>query len=254
VCPLNFLNSKKSLVREYIKKHRYFSLSQIARETSLGRKILWDYLSQLKAETVVFDAGYGCYSSAVKVFTLPTIERSQDIAQFVKKEFPLVTDFVVWDTKMLQSFYHHMQTHHITFVEVEKDVFSSVYDKLYLKFQNVLRERRSKVFFESFDVTRNPVVVRRLVSRSPRVGHVPALEKILVDMFMDLDKYNYIGQSDYLEMWRELIQEYRMNIRLIHGYSKRRKCLEGLFSQLVEIKWGYGIEVCQLLREVGKPL
>ena len=103
-------------------------------------------------------------------------------------------------------------------------------------------------------MARNPVVVRGLVSRSPRVGHVPALEKILIDMFMDLDKYNYIGRSDYLEIWRELIQEYRMNIRLVHGYSKRRKCLEGIFSQLVEIKESYGIEVCHLLREVGKPL
>ena len=81
----------------------------------------------------------------------------------------------------MQSFYRHTQTHHITFVEVEKDVLPSVYDKLYLKFQNVLKEHRSKVFFESFDVTRNPVVVRGLVSRSPRVGHVPALEKILID-------------------------------------------------------------------------
>jgi len=246
--------NKKSLVREYIKKHRYFSLSQIAREMSLGRKILGDYLSQLKAEKVVFDAGYGCYSSVVKVFTLPTVERAQDIVRFIKKEFPLVTDFVVWDTKTLQSFYHHTQTHHISFVEVEKDVLTSVYDKLYLKFQNVLRERKSKVFFESFDVTRNPIVVRGLVSRSPRLGHVPTLEKIMVDMFMDLDRYNYIGRSDYLEIWRELIQEYRMNIRLVHGYSKRRKCLEGIFSQLVEIKGSYGIEVCQLLREIGKPL
>ena len=246
--------NKKALVKEYAGKHRYFSLSQIARDTGLDRKILWDYLSQLKAGKVIFDAGYGCYSSVEKVFMLPMVARAQDITQFIKKEFPLVTDFVVWDTKALQSFYHHTQTHHITFVEVGKDVLPSVYDKAYLKFQNVLREHRSKVFFKSFDVTHNPVVVRGLVSRSPRVGHVPTLEKILIDMFMDLEEYNYIGRMDYLEIWRELIQEYRMDIRLVHGYSKRRKCLEGIFSQLIEIKESYGVEFCQLLREVGKTL
>lgn len=246
--------NKKALVKEYAGKHRYFSLSQIARDTGLDRKILWDYLSQLKAGKVIFDAGYGCYSSVEKVFILPTVARAQDIMQFIKKEFPLVTDFVVWDTKALQSFYHHTQTHHITFVEIDKDVFPSVYDKAYLKFQNVLREHRSKVFFESFDVTHDPVVMRGLVSRSPRAGHVPSLEKILIDMFMDLEKYNYIGRMDYLEIWRELIQEYRMDIRLVHGYSKRRKCLEGIFSQLIEIKESYGVEFCQLLREVGKTL
>ncbi|MBN1869026.1 MAG: hypothetical protein JW847_00395 [Candidatus Omnitrophica bacterium] len=246
--------NKKELVREYIRKHRYFTLSQIARETGLGRKILWDYLSQLKTQKVIFDAGYGCYSLVGKVFELPKVDRAQDIVQFVKKEFPLLTDFIVWDTRGLRSFYHHIQTHHITFVEVEKDILPSVFDKLYLKFRNVLRERRSKVFFESFDVTRNPVVVRGLVSRSPWFDHVPALEKILIDMFMDLDKYNYIGRSDYLEIWRELIQEYRIDMRVVYSYSKRRKCLEGLLSQLIDIHNSYGIEVYQLLREVGKPL
>jgi len=246
--------NKKALVREYAQKHRYFFLSQIARDAGLSKEILWNYLSQLKAEKVIFDAGYGCYSTVARSFKLPTVEREQDIAQFIKREFPLVTDFVVWDTKVLQSFYHHTQTHHITFVEVAKDVLSSVYDKLYLKFKNVLKENKSKAFFEVFDVARNPVVVRGLVSRSPRDGHVPVLGKILIDMFMDLEKYNYIGRSDYLEIWRELIQEYRVDIRIIHSYSKRRKCLEGLLSQLVEIKESYGIEFCQLLKEVGKPV
>ena len=68
--------------------------------------------------------------------------------------------------------------------------------------------------------------MRGLVSRPPRTGHIPALEKILIDMLMDLDKYNYIGRSDYIEIWKGLIQRYRIDIRVVHGYSKRRKCLE----------------------------
>ena len=95
------------------------------------------------------------------------------------------------------------------------------------------------------------LIASRIIPFAPSC---PALEEILIDLFMDLDKYNYIGPSNYLEIWRELIQEYRMDIRLVHGYRKRRKCLEGIFSQLVEIKESYGIEVYQLLREVGKPL
>jgi hypothetical protein len=220
----------------------------------VDRSVLWNYLSQLKSEKIIFDAGYGVYSTIAKTYELPTVARAQDIAQFIKKEFSLVTDFIVWDTKALQSFYHHTQTHHITFIEIEKDVLSSVYDKLYLKFKNVLSERRSKAFFEAFDVARDPAVVRGLVSRSPRDGYLPTLEKILVDMFMDLDKYNYIGRSDYLEIWRELIQGYRMNVRTIYSYSKRRKCLEGLLAQLAGIKESYGVEFCQLLQDVGKTV
>ena len=246
--------NKKALVKEYAKNHRYFSLSQIARDTGFDKKILMDYLFQLKEEKVVFDAGYGCYSSVARVFTLPTVSRAQNIAKFIKKGFPFLTDFVIWDTKSLQSFYHHTQTHHITFVEVEKEALSSVYDSLYIKFQNVLKERRSKTFFELFDVARDPVVVRGLISRSPRSGHVPALAKILIDMFVDLDRYKYIAQSDYLEIWRDFLQGYRLDIRVIHSYSKRRKCFKAIFSQLALIKESYGIEICQLLQEIGKSL
>ncbi len=77
--------NKKALVREYAGKHRYFFLFQIARDTGLSKEILWNYLSQLKAEKVIFDSGYGCYSIVAKSFKMPTVEREQDIAQFIKK-------------------------------------------------------------------------------------------------------------------------------------------------------------------------
>ena len=246
--------NKKEIVREYIKKHRYFSLSQIARDTNLDRKILMDYLFQLKEEKNVFDAGYGCYSSVERSFDLPIINRTQNIIQFIKKEFPFVTDYTVWDTNSLQLFYRHTQSHHITFVDVEKEVASSVYERLYKKFQNVLREQRSKSFFASFDVTRDPVIVRGLISRAPRKSHLPTMEKILIDMLMDLDKYNYIARNDYLEIWRDLIQKYRLDVRIVYSYSKRRNCFETLLSQLADIKNSYGIEICQLLQEIGKSL
>ena len=67
--------NKKELVRDYIKKKRYFSLSQIVGDTGLKRKPTKDYLSQLKPEGAVFDAGYGCFSSIRERFIFPHVER-----------------------------------------------------------------------------------------------------------------------------------------------------------------------------------
>ena len=67
--------NKKELVRDYIKKKRYFSLSQIVGDIGLKRKLTKDYLSQLKLEGAVFDAGYGCFSSIPKRFIFPHVER-----------------------------------------------------------------------------------------------------------------------------------------------------------------------------------
>ena len=245
--------NKKALVKEYIKNHRYFSLSQIVKDTGLDRKLAKDYLSLLKPEKIVFDAGYGYFSSVSETFLFPRVDRVEEVKRFIKKKFP-EADFVVWDTKIFAPFYHHTQTHHITFVEVEKDIVFNVHESLYGQYQSVLKEKRTRDFFEAFDVARDPIVVRGLLSRSPREGHVPALEKILVDMSVDLNKYNYIGQSDYFELWRGLIRSYRINIASLYAYSKRRECAKEIFSKLVDNRNSYAIDFCQIIREIGKGL
>jgi len=128
------------------------------------------------------------------------------------------------------------------------------HEHLYGKFRGVLKERRVKSFFAGFDVTLDPVVVRAMPSRSPREGNVPALEKILVDMYLDIDKYSYIGHSDYFELWWDLVRLYRINIRELIGYSRRRKCLRQLFPQLIDNTNSYAIAFCQLIAKVGKRL
>jgi len=244
---------KKALVREYIKKHRYFSLSQIIHDVNFEKKLVKDYLFQLKQEKIVFEAGYGFFSNVAEKFPFMAVRRVEVIRQCLKKNYPLV-DFLIWDTKIFAPLYHHTQTHHITFVEVEKDLVFSVHEHLYGKYRGVLKERRVKSFFAGFDVTLDPVVVRAMPSRSPREGNIPALEKILVDMYLDIDKYAYIGHSDYFELWWDLVRLYRINIRELIGYSRRRKCSRQLFPQLIENNNSYAIDFCQLIAKVGKRL
>lgn len=245
--------NKKELVREYIKKHRYFSLSQVVEDTRLKRKLAKDYLSQLKPEGAVFDAGYGYFSSVSERFVFPHVERVDEVKRLIKKEFPEV-DFLIWDTKIFAPFYHHTQTHHITFVDVEKEALFAVHEKLYGKYRNVLKETRTKDFFGRFDVTRDPIVARGLLSRSPREDYQPSLEKVLVDMFADLNRYRYVGHFDYFELWRDLIRSYRIDIAALYSYSKRRRCSKALFSELIDNKNSYATDFCHILREIGKGL
>lgn len=245
--------SKRALVKEYAEKHRYFSLPQILQDINLEKKLVEDYLFQLKQENVVFEAGYGFFSTVAEKFPFTPVRRVEVIRQCLKKNYPLV-DFLIWDTKIFAPLYHHTQTHHITFVEVEKDLVFPIHEHLYGKYRGVLKERRVKSFFAGFDVTLDPVVVRAMPSRSPREGNVPALEKILVDMYLDMNRYSYIGHSDYLELWWDLIRLYRINIRELIGYSRRRKCLRQLFPQLTENNNSYAIDFCQLIAKVGESL
>ena len=236
-----------------MKKHRYFSLAQIVKATNLEKKLVKDYLFQMKNEKIVYNAGYGFFSTVAQEFPFEAVRRVETIRQDIRKNYPLV-DFLIWDTKIFAPLYHHTQTHHITFVEVEKDIVFPIHEHLYSKYRGVLKEKRIKSFFAEFDVTLDPVVVRAMPSRSPREGNVPTLEKILVDMYLDINKYSYIGHSDYFELWWDLIRLYRINIGELMGYSKRRKCLRKLFPQLIENTNSYAIDFCQLIAEVGRSL
>lgn len=260
--------NKKEKVEEYISKHKYFSLSQIAKELSLDKKIVKDYLLQLKKEELifdknygmrcirkelVFDAGYGMYSNIEKRFSLIVKSRVKTLLNSIKKEFPYI-EFVIWNTQQLQPLYHHTQQHNITFIEVSKEATSSFFEMVSRKYRDTLVEKRNMAYFNSFDITHNPVVIRNLFSRSPKKGYFPELEKILVDMFVDLDKYRYISDLDYWRIWHRLLSEFRVKIGILHYYSKRRKCFDEMFPQLADISNSYGIDLRQIIEESGKSL
>ncbi len=245
--------TKKEIIRQYIKKYKYFSLTQVVKDTKLEKKIVIDYLYQLKQGNIIFDAGRGIYSSIESVFQLVPESRVETLIKHLKKDFPY-TDFVIWNTRQLQPLYHHTQQHHITFVEVEKGSVSAFFERIAKEYRETVTEKRNKSYYDSFDISHNPVVIRNLVSRSSRNGHVPRLEKVLVDMFVDMDKYKHISALDYWKVWKVLCSKYRINMGFIYNYSKRRKCFSDMFPQLIDLYISYGIDLHHLLQESGKNL
>lgn len=227
--------NKKALIKEYAVKHRYFTLDEVIRETDLSIQVAKNYLHELKKAGIVFSAGKGVYSSIANEFHFDENSRVKEISWILKRKFPFV-DFIIWNTLYLQPFYHHTQTHHITFVEVEMEAVNDVAEAISLSYRNVFVEKRSKNFAESLDITGNPVIVRSLIDRSPRHGHNPQLEKMLVDLFIIKDKYRTMPESDYWELWRSLYSKYRINIGKVVAYARRRKCLEALVTQIIDNK------------------
>ena len=171
----------------------------------------------------------------------------------LKKSFPF-TDFLIWNPKQSQPLYQHTQQHHITFIHTEKGAIQSISDRLSRDYRDTLIEKRSDSFFKSVDISRNPVIIRKMVSRSVKNSRIPPVEKILVDMFVDMDRYKYVSSWDYWQMWEHLLNGYRINFGYVYNYSKRRGCFEGIFKRLFEISSKSGIDLCQILKESGKKL
>ncbi len=227
--------NKKTIIKEYALKHRYFTLDEVIRETDLKVQVAKNYLQELKKAGVVYSAGKGIYSSIANEFHFEDNNRVKEISWILKREFPLV-DFIIWNTLYLQPFYHHMQTHHITFVEVEMEAVNDVAEAISISYRNVLVEKKNKNFAQSLDITHNPIIVRNLIDRSPRNGHNPRLEKMLVDLFIIKDKYRTMSETDYWELWRSIYSKYRINIGKVVAYARRRQCFKALAEQLIDNK------------------
>ena len=77
--------NKKELVREYVKKNRYFDLAGVIKETGLSNQAAKNYLHIFKGEGIIFSAGGGIYSSVPKEFSCPENSRVARIRQIIKK-------------------------------------------------------------------------------------------------------------------------------------------------------------------------
>ena len=245
--------NKKEIVKEYAKNHNYFSLSQIAKETALSKEIVKVYLSHLKREKTVFTAGHGVYSSIKSVFQLVADNRTYTLLKHLKKNFPY-TDFLIWNTRQLQPLYHHTQQHHITFIDVEKDSVLSFYEIISKEYRGAIIEKRSQSYYNSIDIARSPVVIRNLTSRSSKSkdNHIPRIEKVLGDIFLDIDKYKYISSSDYWNIWKEMYLRYRIDMGFLYNYVKRRKCLEDIFPKIIYLYRDYRLTFAAYFKKVAK--
>ena len=225
--------NKRALVKEYAENHRYFTLEEVVKATGASNQLAKNYLQELKQTGIIFSAGRGVYSSVTNDFRPVEKSRVVKIRQLLKKQFPYL-EFLVWNTLYFQPYYHHQQTHNITFVEVESDVIRSVADRIYRDYRFVVIEKASRVAPKNFDITRDPIVVRRLIKGSPRQGHVPTLEKMLVDLFVIKDKYATMPDGDYWELWRSIDDLFRVNIGVLISYARTRRYFRGILSQLID--------------------
>lgn len=225
----------KESIFNYIKANKYFSLNQLVKDRNLDKHIAKNYLLSFKKQGIVFEAGFGVYSTLKEKFRLFDDSRIQTIARILKHSFPFA-NFLVWDSRQLQSLYHHTQLHHLTFVETEKDLFLPFYESISKNYRDVFIEKHTQAYFKEFSFTHNPIVIRRMIKRSPCEEVTPTLEKILVDIFADLNLYKYISENDYWQLWRNLCEGYRINIGTVISYSKRRKCFKSLFLHLIANK------------------
>lgn len=227
---------------EIIEKiEEYFSRGQ-----TFTRKELYDFLElnffpnlkettfrwrifELKKTNIIVSVTRGVFKlSENKKLFVPNISKQlSKISNLIKKNYNSVS-YCAWSSNWLNEFSRHQATNEIVFVEVEKELVSSVFNLLIDNdFKNVYIEPDKFVTETYISENQTSIIVKSLITKSPTqfVNKiiVPKLEKILVDLFSD-NKYlvAYKGYEQKI-IFENAFDKYQLNLSNIINYSRRRK-------------------------------
>ena len=229
---------KESII-DYAKDKYYFHINDIKRYfTEKGIKFEEDtlkkYLYFLKKNEVIYPAGRGWYSNIQKEFKL-NIESTKKIIKLLIEKFPLL-EFSCWRTEQLKGFFHHLPSQFITFIYADKDFLSTLRDFLTENYYNIYLNP-SKIEAEKFIELKIKTIILRpsVSSRTSKEKNLTKIEKIIVDLFMEMKKISLMDKDEYIKIISNIILNYRINMAEMLDYAHNRKIKDEIKNLFIEI-------------------
>ncbi len=217
---------KESII-DYARDKYYFHINDLKRYfTEKGNKFEEDtlkkYLYLLKKNKVIYPAGRGWYSNIQKEFEL-NIEPTEKIIKLLIEKFPLL-EFSCWSTEQLKGFFHHLPSQFVTFIYTDKDFLSTLRDFLTENYYNIYLNP-SKIEAEKFIELKTKTIILRpsVSSRISKEKNLTKIEKILVDLFMEMKKISLVDKEEYIKIVSNIILNYRINMAEMLDYAHNRK-------------------------------
>jgi len=233
---------KNTIISEILKiihKKKYFTVDSIRYELR-KRKLehspttVYQYLFNLKADGVLFDAGRGWYATVQIAANLDT-KPIDKLVNLVSSQFPLLT-IAVWSTEQLQPFAHHLMTKFTTFMYTEGDAMASVAEylkeKKYIAHVNPQQSEVDKYF----EPSSSAVVLRQSVTEEPVEGYYATVEKMLVDLFLEKERLHLMDGAEYERIFRNLVMFNRINMPRLLRYADRRKIKTTLVKNILSVE------------------
>ena len=111
-------------------------------------------------------------------------------------------------------------------VEVERESVESVFHFLKETNKNIFREPTKQILADIVSDLPNAIIVKPLITESPLVENngvvMPALEKILVDLYTEKDLFSFAQGYEFLNILRSAVEKYTINRDKLLRYARRR--------------------------------
>jgi hypothetical protein len=194
-------------------------------------------LYHLVQQSVLQRIGRGIYVIDKKPhFIYAPGKEERACANKIKQKFPFVS-YCVWHTSLLQEFYHHAALFNCMIVEVEREAVEAVFHFLNETHKNTFREPGKELVEDFIFSSNKPVIVKPLISEAPVQKndgvYVPALEKILVDVYVDDEVFAYVQGNEFLSVMNSALDRYAINYDKLLRYAARRG-KRNVFTRIIQ--------------------
>jgi len=229
----------KEHIINYTKNKYYFHINDLKKyfakkEIRFEEDTLKRYLYLFKKNKLIYTAGRGWYSNVKKKFELD-IKPIEKIIGLIADKFFLL-EFSCWSTTQLIGFFHHLPSQFVTFIYADKDFLQSVKDFLIENNYNVYLNPY-KIEAEKFVELKTKTIILRpsISSRVPKEKNRAKIEKILVDLFMEMKKIGLVDKEEYIRIISNVIVSYRINMAEMLDYAGRREARERILYVIMEV-------------------
>lgn len=149
------------------------------------------------------------------------------INNLIQENFPY-TETILWETRLLHSFMVHQPGQNLIILEPEKESIESVFNFLENAYKGRVFFNPDREIIEKYALRiRDSILVLPMISRSPRqeVNDVlcPKLEKILVDIWSDKERFFMFHGQELINIYEMIFQNYRISEKTLFWYARRRR-------------------------------
>ncbi len=214
---------------------RFYSRFQPGLSEQTFRRILY----ALEKHQVLTPIGAGLYALAGNEAATPRENFApnwspacKDIQDIVRQAFPYL-ETLCWETRLLREWMLHQPANSQIILEVEKDACESVFNHLTQEYPGQVFLEPDRAMMERYILPLpESILVSRLVTQSPkkklRGAIFPRMEKILVDIFLDSDRFFAFQGDELVHIFENVFAAYWVNEKTLFRYAGRRNAADRL--------------------------
>ncbi len=194
------------------------------------RRILYS-LEKRQALTHIAAGIYAIHENAMppsKKNYVPVLSQShQTLKQMLQETFPYL-ETLSWETGMLGEWMIHQPANNQIILETEREACETVFNFLQQKYSGQVFLEPDRAMMERYILPLpKSILITHPITQSPKKkmqGLVfPRLEKILVDVFVDSDKFSAFQGEELVHIFENSFAAYWISEKTLFRYAGRRK-------------------------------